>query len=85
MLYFYDYFKSFWTELLKLSFFKKELLFKNEFRHTGTENTIKQGGLGSFKSNQTTDRRLEELVKSQDIVYSIDTVKKYLKEVEKKN
>jgi hypothetical protein len=56
-------------------------LFKNEFRHTGTENTIKQGGLGSFKSNQTTDRRLEELVKSQDIVYSIDTVKKYLKEV----
>ena len=56
-------------------------LFKNEFRHTGTENTIKQGGLGSFKSNQTTDRRLEELVKDKDIVYSIDTVKKYLKEV----
>jgi hypothetical protein len=56
-------------------------LFKNEFRHTGTENTIKQGGLGSFKSNQTTDRRLEELVKDKDITYSIDTVKKYLKEV----
>jgi len=56
-------------------------LFKNEFRHTGTENTIKQGGLGSFKSSQTTDRRLEELVKDKDIVYSIDTVKKYLKEV----
>ena len=56
-------------------------LFKNEFRHTGTENTIKQGGLGSFKSSQTTDRRLEALVKDKDIAYSIDTVKKYLKEV----
>jgi len=56
-------------------------LFKNEFRHTGTENTIKQGGLGSFKSSQTTDRRLEELVKDKDIAYSLDIVKKYLKEV----